>query len=370
MSSTEGKDYQRIPDPQDEVESTTPPPTTDSSKKISTWVVVGSLIFVGVLIGIAMNGNKEPTAVDSFPNYLDGPAGGNFPRPTNTTAATEMGWVKSDVPCNPILGEEWLYKGKRSPNTNVAMHFTPALGDIPGVLSAIEVDYYGYYEVSLEGTYFSEEKTSEDGTYHSLTVGFKDPEKHDLCDPKTTVAPSEKYIAIAPDLINERVPDVATSTELSTEWFAGSCLPGMGFHYVKDTETGPNLQWKASTTTPVVAMYSPATGDISGIFFLATSTKQSAGPTCSYKLGDPCTEDANWWDLAPGLSLLNIQPFYMCANLCSSECHFTGSGEGDDPGYFTTMHFFFEDVRGLICPKPPPGQAGYCRSGDYPIMDA
>ena len=321
----------------------------------------------------------DPIAVESFPNYLVSQADWFAKKPTNTTMATELGWVKSDVPCNPFLGEEWLYMGKRTDKYNVNMYFTPALGDIPGVVSAIDVDYYGYYEEDLEGIYFSEEKMSMDGTYHSLAVGFKDPEMYDVCDPMTTVMPSEKYIAIAPEMINEEVPVVETSTKLTTDWFEGACLNRMGYHWIKDAETGPDLQYKASTTTPIVPMYSPATGDIAGIFFLATSVKQTLTQTClnealaalssQTSLPTCFAEEQNWWDFAiPGLSLQNTGRYYMCSNLCSSECQFTGSGDGDDPGYFTTMHWAFEEPSSLVCPEIPAGRPGFCRSGSYPTL--
>ena len=66
--------------------------------------------------------------------------GGVFPfapysLPTNTTDAALKKWIKIDKPCNPLLGEEWLYRGERSINVSASVYFTAEVGDaVPGAL--------------------------------------------------------------------------------------------------------------------------------------------------------------------------------------------------------------------------------------------
>jgi hypothetical protein len=65
------------------------------------------------------------------------------------------------------------------------LYFTPHIGDVSGIVSGIEVDYYGYIQTNLVGSYFSEQKTSKDGTYHSLAVALRNLAQQELCDSVT-----------------------------------------------------------------------------------------------------------------------------------------------------------------------------------------
>jgi len=266
-----------------------------------------------------------------------------------------------------LLGEAWLFGGERALNSSVALYFTPAVGDVDGVLSAIEVDYYGYIEEKLIGVYFTKEKTSKDGSYRSVSLALR---KGDLCDTEKPASPrSEPYAVISPGMAATIVPTTEDSPELLSNWKEGSCIQHMGYHWATDVEGGKDLTYKAKNLVPVVPMYSSTDKSINGIFFAATSKKQIWPEDCpTSPIDDPagfqrCAEDCNFWDTSPGLTQINQPVFYMCSNFCGKECQF----EGTDDGMFTTMHFFFKDV---VEGDDEENCAAdeKCRSGDYPIM--
>jgi len=92
---------------------------------------------------------------------------------TTTAEASDKGWVNTGEACNPLLGEAWLLGRELAINSSATMYFTPQVGGVAGVVSGIEVDYYGFMQENLIGTYFSEDKTSSDGTYHSVAVALR-----------------------------------------------------------------------------------------------------------------------------------------------------------------------------------------------------
>jgi len=290
--------------------------------------------------------------------------------PTDTINAATKGWVKIDKPCNPLLGEEWLYGGERSLNISASVYFTPEVGDVAGVLSAIEVQYYGYIEENLVGTYFSEAKPSKDGWYHTLPIALRDGKAEDLCDTDTPVTPENSpYMVISPGMANKIVPPTKDSPELISDWKEGACIQGMGFHWATDVETGPNLTYKAENMVPIVPMYSSVDRTINGIFFMATSRKQNWPEGCPGKPFAPCAAPGlNMWDGSPGLTQVNAPHFYMCSNFCG-DCQFTGA----EDGMFTTMHWFFKNTFSGPDQEKCDGSNGYnpyCRSGKYPAMVA
>jgi len=282
---------------------------------------------------------------------------------TNTKEATAKGWLKSDEPCNPLLGEAWMYGGKRSKKYNGVVYMTPAVGEVAGVVSGIEADYYDYVEEKLIGKYFGEEKTSDDGKYRSISIALRDGEKENLCDKKTAVAPGNApYVRVAPGMANMNVPIVEDAKELVDNYKQGSCISSMGNHWATDVEGGKDLTYKAENLVPVVAMYSTADKTLNAIFFTATARKQT---------GVMMKTSGNMWDFNPGLMQKNVFPFYMCSNFCGEECNFTGT----EDGWFTTMHWMFKDTHD---PKSKDyetcgGKSGammnnVCPKGDYPTL--
>eukprot|EP00534_Pseudo-nitzschia_fraudulenta_P002507 CAMPEP_0201135530 /NCGR_PEP_ID=MMETSP0850-20130426/54366_1 /ASSEMBLY_ACC=CAM_ASM_000622 /TAXON_ID=183588 /ORGANISM="Pseudo-nitzschia fraudulenta, Strain WWA7" /LENGTH=307 /DNA_ID=CAMNT_0047406703 /DNA_START=314 /DNA_END=1235 /DNA_ORIENTATION=- len=160
-------------------------------------------------------------------------------QPMNTAEAKEQGWKPSGEDCVPSLGEPWIYGDERSANTSSTFFYTPAVGDVPGVLSGIEVDYYDYHEEKLIAEFFSEERTSKDGSYYSIALALRDSSKQDLCDTTSTIAyPNEEYLAIDPDKANKLIPLSESSTDLTENYKEGACLPGMGNHWETDIVGG------------------------------------------------------------------------------------------------------------------------------------
>jgi len=355
--------------------------TNSSGKKCERWTIAAGVLIIVVafssyLLGLPKRSSsttKEPLSDMSteplWPKFLSSQVLLYNERPANTSQAVALDWVKSDEPCEPTLGEPWLYKGRRGFNTSVTLYFTPEDGDVAGSLSGIEVDIYGYLEKNLVGTYFSEAKTSEDGTYHSLAVALRNSAKEDLCSKSAKRNVHDKYLAIAPGLKNEEIPAHNSSPLLGT-WKEGSCIPGMGNHWFKDTVGGKNLSFKAENTVPIVPMYDND-GTIMAIFFLATSKKQNWAPGCDclaeIRAPTPeCLGTSNFWDPCEGLNQANKGMLYICNNLCG-ECDFTGSGA--TPGMYTTMHWFFnEQPQNFECVGSNRGPMSYCPSGLYPTL--
>jgi len=309
--------------------------------------VVGLFVFLGknessedivTLVPTASVVDVVPEAPDAkhWPTMLQKIGGGvaDFPSlfPTTTAEASDQGWVKTGEACNPSLGEAWLLGGELAINSPATMYFTPQVGGVAGVVSGIEVDYYGSMQENLIGTYFSEEKTSSDGTYHSLAVALR---SDDLCDTANPATPGNaEHIAISPDMANQIVPTHQDSPKLHTDYKEGACLMTMGYHWFQDVVGGAELTYEADNLVPVVPMYDSVDGTLNGIFFLAINAKQTIG---SGKY------DGNFWDRSPGLSQANTfldgtNPF--CANLCGG-CQFTGT----EDGMFTTMHWMFKNTQ-------------------------
>jgi len=346
------------------------------SSKNTIFAALG-VIAVGLFFFLGGNGSSEETVTGApsapgtdvvsavpdakhWPGVLQkiggGAAGNMFP--TTTAEASDQGWMKSDEACDSLLGEAWLFGGELAINSPVTMYFTPEVGGVAGVVSGIEVDYYGSMQENLIGTYFSEERTSSDGTYHSLAVALR---SDDLCDTANPATPGNaEYIAISPSMANQIVPTHEDSPELQSDYKEGSCLQGMGYHWFQDVVGGPELTYEADTVVPVVPMYDSEDGTLNGIFFMATNAKQTGSK--------PNFE--NFWDASPGLSQANTfmdgtNPF--CANLCGG-CQFTGS----DDGMFATMHWFFKVTYGN---KESPdyeacgGAITACRNGFNVLME-
>jgi len=186
------------------------------------FICCGVGLGIGVLIGQATEGDDASQEIGTPSSVLNTPTGsssdvsqegddasqedgplvqqgwpsamqrGAYPfnkkTPINTIEATQLGWVKSTGDaCVPSLGEIWRYKNQTSKDTSAALYFTPDVGRFAGVVSGIEVDYYGYIESKLVGTYFSGQKVSPSNeTYHSLSIALRNSKKymqfhHSIC---------------------------------------------------------------------------------------------------------------------------------------------------------------------------------------------
>lgn len=309
-----------------------------------------------------------PTQLFHKPMSFPGLPPTNLPWPTDTALAASEGWVKGSEDCVPELGEVWLFEGKRTPFHSAALYFSPAVGGVPGQLTGVEVDYYGKILKGLVGSYFSKEKLDQDSVpYHSVAAGFRDPKKYDLCDSGTPLpGATEKYLAVAPQMMNVEMPTTEADAELVDAWHEGSCLEGMGYHWFKNAfpDAGKELTYKHDSVMPVVPMYHPITKDISGIFFYAPERLQvwdddvcnqafatSDGPTLF-----GCFSNNNFWDPGPGLLQMSAGPLFMCKNTCDADCSFEDSYDGT----ISTMHFFFYPGTELPCGDP---KMAHCRNG-------
>ena len=101
------------------------------------------------------------------------------------------------------------------------------------------------------------------------------------------------------------VPTLETSSKLIEEWQEGSCLQGMGYHWFKNSiANNVKLTYKINTVVPVVPMYHPETGDISGLFFWAPQRMQiwdeklctPAVQNMDAEILFECLSDQNFWD--------------------------------------------------------------------------
>jgi hypothetical protein len=273
--------------------------------------------------------------------------------PTNTEEAAGLGWVKiEDEPCNEMLGEPWRIGGERSKDSCVTLYFTPQVGDTPGKLATIEADYYDSVEENLVGTYFKEAAEAKDGTYWSLSILLRKPTEQGVCD-TSEPAPiqSERYIAAAPELVNNVFP-IHREDALAT-FAEGACSPDMGFHMFQDVVSGNEFTYKASNLMPVTPMYNSQTGVLQAFYLTATDVLKRQWPyekcggfdlktvECGFSQGV-----SNFWDVV--ISALweeNKAPFFFCNNFCEADCQFTeGKTFPGVPAGFMTMHFFFDSV--------------------------
>jgi len=284
-------------------------------------------------------------------------------QPTTTSEATEMGWSKLNQTCDPMLGEAWLFGGEQDIDSSMTIFFTPEVAGTAGVASGLELDYYGYIEENLVGSYFSDEKIAKDGTYHSVAVALRDD---DVCDTSAPKAPgNEPYFAVAPHMANIIIPTTENAPELSSKFKEGRCILTLGYHWVHDVVGGADLTYKAENLMPVIPMYSSRDGSINGIMFISTERKQVKDSNGDWK--------TNFWDKSPGLSEQINDPEtsrQFCNNFCGT-CQFSGSNDG----YYTTLHWFTKDTQtptsediewcGIVGYSP--GDFPFdCRNGIYP----
>jgi len=311
--------------------------------------------------------------------------------PINTKEAIDLGWVKiEDELCNKKLGEPWRIDGKRSKVTSVTLYFTPEVGDTPGTVVAIENDYYDSVEENLVGTYFKPAAEAEDGTYWSIAVLLRRPTTQGFCDTSHPVPmQQERYFAVAPEMINNVIPNNNNDPAFKESFMEGMCSPGMGFHYFSDVVGGSNLTYEASNLVPVTPMYSSQTGRIQGFYFTATDVVKrqwpyqecggfgpSTMPCGMSKPGVPPAYNQSMWDwVVPTLWEENMEPFFFCNQFCDPNCGFTGAKAFPElglPAGFMTMHIFF-DVDDEVCEGfqdhhyPEAGAHFYCRDkSKYP----
>jgi hypothetical protein len=333
---------------------------SSSSSKTSLLLKIAGVVVALLVLGkiLGGGGSAEPVEevvvelTDVWPAALiTGP--NDFNHPTTTAEAAGLGWTKAEgEACNPKLGEAYRKNGGvRSTSDPVTLYFTPAVGGVPGVVSAVEVDYYGYVEDELMGSYLLNKQTTADGEMmHSLAVALRDFDKHDLCDTSAPISDTGmERVTIAPDGAADNVPLHETDEELIANWAEGSCIKTMGVHWGKDTVTGSNMSYEAGKTVPIVPMYGTKDGKLQAFFFYASGRKQTFPMQCAQYLANffdhtevnECGAGLiNTWDNTPGLTQANVPGFYACSNFCAADCQFSGSPDG----VFSTMHWMLKNL--------------------------
>jgi len=299
--------------------------------------------------------------------------------PVTTEQAVKMGWIKiGDESCNRALGEAWRINGERSRESSLTLYFTPQVKLIPGVVSAIEADYYDHVEKNLVGTYFKPGVVSKLGTYWSIAVLVRKPTKQGLCDTSEHVGIQEEpYIAVAPELVNNVYPTNRNDPEMKKRFVEGVCTPGMGYHWFSDVVGGAKLTYEVKNLNPVTPMYNSVTGEFQAFYFIATDVLKRNWPfeKCGWGLSGPCGFQhgvSNMWDnFGPGLFQKNEYPYTFCGQFCDPDCQFTGAPDfpelGVAPG-FNTMHIFLGkndddclDPKGMDKTHYPSDLQLYCR---------
>lgn len=339
--------------------------STEKGPASSRNICVGLVALAGVIALFSFSRPVPDVPLEHWPEALikidgapemAGAKGGPNILSTTTDGAAANGWVMSDEPCDPLLGQSWLYGGERSAKYSAAIYYTPAVGDVPGRLSAVETDFYDGIEDKLVPLFFSSEKTSKDGVFRSLSVAVRNGKAEDLCDTTTPVSGGNPpYVRIAPGKANMYLPTTEDVDDLDANgWQAGSCLPFMGFHWEKFLEP-QELPYKAEDFVPVVPMYSSMHKSINGVFIHATAKQQTWPEECEPNIRPPnlCALESgkmNMWDASPGLLEEREKNglFYMCSNFCG-DCSLTGSKDG----YYTTMHWLFVNTIPPMTPDQP-----------------
>ncbi len=214
-------------------------------------------------------------------------AGAQEPLPTTTNAASAAGWVRSNSPCIPSIGQAWNKKHPYPTTSHPMTLYFAANGQISGFGTDLFGDvpdlWYlrGYYVYIDEGQYRIKVATRSADT--------------NMCTVKTAFSePIGDRIIIHPDGINHRIPPNEDDAA-AKKWSRGACLDGMGRHWEYDLVSAPAIvrnilylivlflylclyfyllqSYNVSTLLPVVPMYD-LNGNLNVIFFASSSVQQ------------------------------------------------------------------------------------------------
>jgi len=224
--------------------------------------------------------------------------------------------------CIPKLGNPFAKDGASSESAPVTLYFTGG-----GQISGVGVDVFGAMKPELvDAGYFipvdKGNKLNATERYH-IAVGFRGAA--DVCSDQIYPEKIGTSAIINPHGIAKAIPLTSKEAE-EAKFHRGSCFNGMGFHYFLDLVRGPRMSWQAKNLMPVVPMYDPTTNSLNAIFFASTVNQNSLF-------------SSHGWEPVP---LIN---FAMCKNWCDSDCTFS------DTSIWSTMHFYFNDVKELKCPS-------------------
>jgi WAS/WASL-interacting protein len=168
----------------------------------------------------------------AFGSKLIHSAGRQTPLPITTTAATQDGWVKSNVPCDRYLGQAW---NKKSPyptsDTPITLYFA---GN--GQISGFGTDVFGIVETQWVTANFYKSISS---VQYRIQAGTRDSSNASLCAPGPQFSePIGDRVIINPGLIGYQIPS-SDSDAKAGNWTKGACIDGMGTHWEYDLVSAP-----------------------------------------------------------------------------------------------------------------------------------
>jgi len=269
--------------------------------------------------------------------------------------------------CIPKLGNPFAKDGASSESAPVTLYFTGG-----GQISGVGVDVFGAMKPELvDAGYFipvdKGNKLNATERYH-IAVGFRGAA--DVCSDQIYPEKIGTSAIINPHGIAKEIPLTSKEAE-EAKFHRGSCFNGyahvgrvrgtmapskparartvarMGFHYFLDLVRGPRMSWQAKNLMPVVPMYDPTTNSLNAIFFASTVNQNSLFSSHGWE-PVPLINFAMVCVPLPRASELRLRFCtygLQCKNWCDSDCTFS------DTSIWSTMHFYFNDVKELKCPS-------------------
>jgi len=247
--------------------------------------------------------------------------------PMDTTAAAKEGWSQMSKSCNPSLGVLYAQEAKGpSEDHPLAAYYTSA-----GQLAGLQVTIFGSNRdmgdaapENLVNLGFWKPSNSTEEAW-TIDMSFRDPSE--MCSgAKSSLVLGDRAV-INQDTIKFALPLTKDDAHAS-QFDAGSCIAGMGQHFMYDVKTAPDTSFVEGNLMPVVPMYHPDTDKLQGFFF-TTPVKQS---------GSRSVTASNDWDFPAVTGKL------MCYNWCDAECAWETSS-------WSTMHVFVSSsYASVVCP--------------------
>lgn len=247
--------------------------------------------------------------------------------PIDVTTAKKEGWSQMTSSCNSNLGVLYAQESSGpSEDHPLAAWYTSA-----GQLAGVQVTVFGKDRSMGNAApdnlvnlgYWKASNTTEQAW--TIDMSFRAPS--DMCSGvKSSLVLGDRAV-INQDSIKFALP--LTADEAVTKKFdAGSCIAGMGQHFMYDVKTAPDTSFVEENLMPVVPMFNPATEKLSGFFF-TTPVKQSGSRSLSA---------SNDWDIPA------VNGKLMCYNWCDEACAWETSA-------WSTMHVFVSSGHASVtCP--------------------
>jgi len=289
----------------------------------------------GMLLGGAYPSLERTVLLDWI---TVGPPASTVDLPQTEAKLKKAGWTKQSEDCDPQLGLQWTQTGAKADRDKPLSLWTTAGGQVSG----ISVDVYGAIQPKLTRYYVSK------NGYSRLDVAIR---KGDIiCNGKTEPGLGTTLI-INPTGEGEAKVEVGLTEDwpIANGWTPGSCVPGMGRHYLLDIESanGTNT-YKTSGQFPVIIMYHE--GVIDGFFFQAPSPQNPGWKEWNLTSTPPRPPShPTQWDME-GATIRR----FLCGNTCDN-CATKGEVGWDGTSYesmfWSSLHIFLKDPQKMKeCP--------------------